>query len=326
MKYVGVKTTGELRLHEVKEPQTDEIYMAVEDDKLGAVPIRPYEFVKWDGKQWVKVPDVQLVTTLDISAGTSQDNPLMNAASTERMINTMKPINANTLRFEFGRPYYNPQTAGVGSSGTWTKVNSPNLNVWDWTKTGTSFKEAFKNAFKDPANPVALIAAGDTSAITNMSYMFYNCTSLKSLVLFNTAAVANMSVAFGGCTSLKNVPLFDTSSNRTMAWMFDGCTSLEELPAFNTWQVTAINSMCHGCTSLKGIPLIDTSAVTNANYAFQDCRKVEQGSLDLYQSLSTKPTPVTQHGDVFLNCGIDTPTGAAELAQIPASWGGTAAG
>lgn len=72
MKYVGVKTTGELRLHEVKEPQTDEVYMAVEDDKLGAVPIRPYEFVKWDGKQWVKVFNVELMTTLggnNITAG-----------------------------------------------------------------------------------------------------------------------------------------------------------------------------------------------------------------------------------------------------------------
>lgn len=66
MKYVGVKTTGELKLHEVKEPQTDEIYMAVEDTKLGAVPIRPYEFAKWDGQKWIKVDNVELATTLDI--------------------------------------------------------------------------------------------------------------------------------------------------------------------------------------------------------------------------------------------------------------------
>ena len=65
MKYVGVKTTGELKLHEVKEPQTDEIYMAVEETKLGVVPIRPYEFVKWDGQKWVKVDNVELATTLD---------------------------------------------------------------------------------------------------------------------------------------------------------------------------------------------------------------------------------------------------------------------
>lgn len=67
MKYVGVKTTGELRLHEVGEPLTDEIYMAVEDNKLGAVPIRPYEFAKWDGTKWVKVNNVELATTLDIA-------------------------------------------------------------------------------------------------------------------------------------------------------------------------------------------------------------------------------------------------------------------
>ena len=91
MKYVGVKTTGELKLHEVKEPQTDEIYMAVEDTKLGAVPIRPYEFVKWDGTKWVKVDNVELATTLDIKDvedefaaiipdGASEENKLATAA------------------------------------------------------------------------------------------------------------------------------------------------------------------------------------------------------------------------------------------------------
>lgn len=99
MKYVGVKTTGELKLHEVKEPQTDEIYMVVEDNKLGAVPIRPYEFVKWDGIKWTTVTGVQLVTTLDISAGTSQSNPLMNAIEIEELIFANKEINPHTIRF-----------------------------------------------------------------------------------------------------------------------------------------------------------------------------------------------------------------------------------
>ena len=65
MKYVGVKTTGELRLHETDEVQTDKLYMAVEDTKVGASPIKPYQFVKWDGAKWVKVNNVELATTLD---------------------------------------------------------------------------------------------------------------------------------------------------------------------------------------------------------------------------------------------------------------------
>lgn len=65
MKYVGVKTTGELRLRETDEVQTDKLYMAVEDTKVGASPIKPYQFVKWDSTKWVKVDNVELATTLD---------------------------------------------------------------------------------------------------------------------------------------------------------------------------------------------------------------------------------------------------------------------
>lgn len=140
MKYVGVKTTGELRLHEVKEPQTDEIYMAVEDDKLGAVPIRPYEFVKWDGKQWVKVPNVQLATTLDISnvetlLATLPSGGLVNIGGKTYRTVTIGGVTwlAQNLDFKFsgceigatGSPttpaawYYNNDEATYGLDGTY---------------------------------------------------------------------------------------------------------------------------------------------------------------------------------------------------------------
>ena len=44
----------------------------------------------------------------------------------------------------------------------------------------------------------------------------------------------------------------------------------------------------------------------------------------MYQQMSTQATPPTSYTDTFKNCGRDTTTGAAELAQIPESWGGTA--
>ena len=89
MKYVGVKTTGELRLHEVKEPQTDEIYMAVEDTKVGASPIKPYQFVKWDGTKWVEVPDVQLATDLDVSEaiGSLEGKIPSDTSTTNKLVN-----------------------------------------------------------------------------------------------------------------------------------------------------------------------------------------------------------------------------------------------
>ena len=235
MKYVGVKTTGELRLREAEKPQTDEIYMAVEDTKLGAVPIRPYEFVKWDGTKWVKVSDMQLVTTLDVSPGTSESNPLMNTEDVERMINAMKPISAMTLRFEFSKKDYSPVTAGVGSAGTWTKVDSPTLNIWDWTNENTNWHESFKGAFPDEDNEVSVIAAGDTSNVTDISYLFagvftstparsnYLLTSRNNIVSCVPFNVSNCTAAdFCFCaTCLKNVVKFQFNNLLTYTDDFD---------------------------------------------------------------------------------------------------------
>ena len=257
---------------------------------------------------------------------------------------------ANTLRFLFSKSDYDPTEAGVGSNGTWKKVNAKFHNVWDWTRIGTTFANAFENAFADSDNLVSVIAAGDTSSVTNMSFLFRGCTSLTSVSLFNTSAVTDMSSMFRGCTSLTSVPLFDTANVTNMNDTFNGCTSLTSVPLFNTSKVTGMNGsfnncaslssvslfntssvtnmsfMLRGCTSLKSIPLFDTSKVTNSGSMLNGCTNVEGGSLALYQQASTQETPPTNYMDMFKNCGSNTETGAAELAQIPESWGGTAAG
>lgn len=88
--------------------------------------------------------------------------------------------------------------------------------------------------------------------------------------------------------------------------------------------VTDMTAMFANCTSLTSVPLFDTSAVTNMSAMFINCTKVEGGALALYQQASAQTTPPSSHTGTFTNCGSDTVTGAAELAQIPASWGGTA--
>jgi hypothetical protein len=53
---------------------------------------------------------------------------------------------------------------------------------------------------------------------------------------------------------------------------------------------------------------------------FYNCYKVESGAYALYQQASTQTTPPSSHSNTFRNCGRDTTTGAAELAQIPSDW------
>lgn len=130
--------------------------------------------------------------------------------------------------------------------------------------------------------------------------IFWNSKLLEVLGA-NTTEITNMEEMFYRCESLVSVALFDTSNVTSTRAMFFGCTSLTSIPLFNTSNVTNMLSMCNGCTN------------------------VQSGALALYQQASTQANPPSNHGDTFKNCGIRTTTGAAELAQIPSDWGGTAA-
>ena len=106
----------------------------------------------------------------------------------------------------------------------------------------------------------------NTSKVTNMSSMFYQCKSLTSLDLrnFDTGNVTDMSYMFymfNGNTALTKLDLssFNTSKVTTMMGMFQGCTLLPELDVsnFNTSNVTNMQSMFETC---KGLTTLDLSS------------------------------------------------------------------
>ena len=78
--------------------------------------------------------------------------------------------------------------------------------------------------------------------------------------------------------------------------------------------------MLDSCTSLTSLPLFDTSNVKNIGGAFSNCVNVQSGALDLYRQASTQTNPPSYHYYTFTQCGVDTQTGSAELAQIPSDW------
>ncbi|MDE6699647.1 MAG: DUF285 domain-containing protein [Acetatifactor sp.] len=68
------------------------------------------------------------------------------------------------------------------------------------------------------------------TGLCNISYMFYECSNLKSVDVssFNTDCVTDMSSMFYGCSSLKSVDMsgWDTSRVTNMYSMFSGCSGL----------------------------------------------------------------------------------------------------
>ena len=113
----------------------------------------------------------------------------------------------------------------------------------------------------------------DTSNVTNMTRLFYNCKSLKSLDLtnFDTSNVTKMSWMFYRCNSLINLDVssFDTSNVTTMEVMFALCDNLTNLDIknFNTENVDDMWNMFADMTSLKSLDLrnFNTSKVFGKN-------------------------------------------------------------
>ena len=212
-------------------------------------------------------------------------------------------------------------------------------DVYDVYKSGTDFAFLFFNsdnveevlganttgitnmyAMLNYCTSLKTVALFDTSSVTDMHIMFVNCYSLTSVPLFDTSSVTNMSYMFSRCSALKTVPLFNTSSVTSMGSMFENCNSLTSVPLFDTSSVTTMEYMFEKCNSLTSVPLFDTSSVVFMNGMFANCTKVQSGALALYRQASTQANPPSKHTGTFKNCGSDTTTGAAELAQIPEDW------
>ena len=181
-------------------------------------------------------------------------------------------------------------------------------------------------------------------SITNVQQLCFNCPSLESITMENTGRVTTFGNAFAGCLKLplKFFDSLDTSGATYIGKICGGHVEIREgssgpyyfnydvlmknitrMPNFNISNVTNANGAFRSCN----IESIDTTALSalsgsvKVDNMFRDCVNCKSGILDAYAILDAVDS---NHTDCFKNCGIDTPTGRAELEQIPASWGGLA--
>ena len=123
--------------------------------------------------------------------------------------------------------------------------------------------------------------------VTNMKNMFSVCSSLTSINFsnINTTKVTNMEKMFYKCSSLISLDLsnFNTSNVTDMSWMFSSCSSLTnlDLSNFDTKNVTDMNNMFSECSSLISVNLsnFNTSKVESMYSMFFECTSLT--SLDL---------------------------------------------
>ena len=103
----------------------------------------------------------------------------------------------------------------------------------------------------------------NTTHVTDMSKMFYNCYNLSSLNLsqFNTGNVENMNEMFYNCQNLKSLDLsaFNTAKVNNMYRMFYYCiVKTIDLSSFNTANVENMNEMFAGASLVVNIYTSDS--------------------------------------------------------------------
>ena len=252
------------------------------------------------------------------------------------------PLNPLSLPPYTMRLLYEDGVTPSFSRGTGVQI-SQSPNIWDFTYENDQWYSLFSQhtsllkvlganvtgvfdmrsmfQYCSKLNEVALF---DTSTVTIFTGMFKNCSALPAVPKFNISNVTSLGEVFWNCTSLVSLPDWNTSHIQFWDDAFHSCSALEYIP--ETFDLTAAKNLSYTwayCSSLKNIPNMNASAAMDCSHTFMQCYKVESGAYALYQKLSALSS-VSNHSATFYQCGLDTVTGAAELALIPSSWGGTA--
>ena len=234
-------------------------------------------------------------------------------------------------------PFYGTHDWKPGS--TWTQVSS-NPNLWTYHRESNDWSLEFDDSNGVFLGRVRLLGA-NTTGITDMRRMF-DGDKMDSIVLFDTSAVTDLRSTFEGTGTMEPVhqyplenpymywsPNFDLSEAVRLDNMFYAC-DLVETPRVVAPKATSASGMFQAFDgpsadypmTLEVINDMELPVVDDVSYMFYGQRRVKSGALALYRKLSTQAHVPANHESCFRYCGSMTPTGLAELQQIPTSWGG----
>lgn len=238
-----------------------------------------------------------------------------------------------------------------GSYMFYSCANSTEINVSQWNTSKLKyFDKMFSNcqslAFLDVNNwdmisgcslngmfsysgiTVIDLSKWDTSNISNLSNLFFNCTKLKQIDLhtWNTSSVSTCYWLFRGCSSLEfiNIDGWNTCNVYDMDRMFGECSKLitiKGLNKLNTSNVQFMQLMFISDISLKSLDLssFDTRNCMDTSSMFRDCNNLKS----IYVSDTFVMTKVYKSTQMFLNC--ISLIGGAGTTFVPSFIDGTAA-
>ena len=196
---------------------------------------------------------------------------------------------------------YTP-TSLIGFFGNLTKMETITGLEYLNTEKVTDMSYMFNNCSKLTSLDVTKF---NTANVTNMRYMFYSCSALLSLDVtkFNTANVTNMSRMFSSCSKLTSLDVskFNTVNVTNMNSMFYNCSKLTSLDVtkFNTANVTDMKYMFYSCSALLSLDVtnFNTEKVTDMSLMFSSCSKLTSLDVSKFNTVN-----VTNMNSMFSSC------------------------
>lgn len=160
--------------------------------------------------------------------------------------NNERVVGTNVGGFDFGEIGYSADDSN-DANGTIKADIAYSKTLYDaWNPNNTSARQLY-------ASDSSLVYAPniDTSNVTDMGEMFYQCAELSFIPLLNTTNVTNMNTMAIGCSRLISAPQFNTSKVRIMTQMYSDCIALISVPLYDASSVTSAYNMFRNCRSLK---------------------------------------------------------------------------
>ena len=282
---------------EALKNDVDNIYRAL-NDKLGSSP----ETLDQVPEYIMSIPDLPteepltITPTIDGQEISALDdlkyNPITVEPVTSSIDSNIQPENIKEGVSILG-------VAGTlsGGSGVFVAPNGTKFRGSTFTEIpqlDTSNLTDMSKMFYECVNLISIPQLA-TSNVTNMKEMFYYCENLVEIPLLDTANVTDMSSMFANCDKLAAIPLLNTANVINMNYTFSGCSKLTTIPQLDTSKVTNMGRMFYRCLALTAIPRLDTSKVTNMESMFYYC-----DSLTTIPQLDT--SKVTDMSRMFYYC------------------------
>ena len=162
-------------------------------------------------------------------------------------------------------------------------LNTGSNNPSWYDSRGSVAKVVFDESFKD-VRPTSCY---------QWFYSFSNLTTIEGIENLNTEEVTDMSEMFYNCSSLTSLDVskFNTDKVKNMSYMFNGCSGLTTIyvsDGYTTAKVSNGLSMFYNCTSLQGAASYDYNKTDKsmANYTTGYFTKGTT-AIDLLKSVAT---------------------------------------